>query len=171
MNEVDVFILVIITLSASISYSQGLVKEVLSATVWLLALGFTFTFLDALTYALIPLIPFIDLRLVFALVLLFLFSFFLLLWLNYLLIDSILLPEMTLLERIVAMNFGVIRAGVLVLWLLFIAAVSEQVAHSAVWRTSLLIQEFEKVAWLICHLLPAEIVAQFHFQFTNGTLS
>lgn len=162
MNIADFTIWVILATSAITSLFEGLTRSVLSLFAWLFSLGIALSFVDQLANSFIPFAPIPDLRISLALLVLFVGTFAIMLWLNYLIIRSMGYTELSATERWISLFFGIARGGVFVTFLVLLAGLS-QMPTMTWWQQSLWIKDFQNIAALLCSLLPVEIAEQFSF--------
>lgn len=164
MNGADIILLLILVGLAGISYLyKGLVQEVLSLAAWLTACLIIFLFLSPFSLMMTDFIPYLDLRLAISMIGLFILSFVPILWINYLVIDTLGRQKISDSDRILAAILGFIRATVIVMLILFLAALIENIPGSQWWQSSIIIHQFTKVALSIIQFLPLDIQQQFHF--------
>ncbi|OQW91374.1 MAG: hypothetical protein BWK79_17035 [Beggiatoa sp. IS2] len=162
MNIADFTILVILATSAITGLFEGLMRSVLSLFAWLLSFGIALGFVSQLAYILVLFVPIPDLRISLALLVLFVGTFAIMLWLNYLIIRSVGYIELSAAERWISLFFGIVRGGVFVTFLVLLAGLS-QIPTMTWWQQSLLIKDFQDIAALLRSLLPVEIAEQFSF--------
>jgi uncharacterized membrane protein required for colicin V production len=164
MNGADIILLLILVGLAGISYlHKGLVQEVLSLAAWLTTCLIIFLFLSPFSLMMTDFIPYLDLRLAISMIGLFILSFIPILWINYLVIDTLGRQKISDSDRILAAILGFIRATVIVMLILFLAALIENIPSSQWWQSSIIIHQFSKVALSIIQFLPLDIQQQFHF--------
>lgn len=163
INIIDIILIFLIFISALQAYNHGLVYTVLSLLAWLGMLIIGLTFLYPLALLLAMFIPFWDSCLFIALLSLFMVSFFILNWINYLIIDSLgrlLLSEE---DRIIAFILGLLRAGVGILCLLLPFGLFLGITQTLWWQNSLIIQQISQIIIFILQLLPSIVAKQFYF--------
>lgn len=163
MNGADIILLLILISSAGLSYYNGLVQEVLSLATWLLAFSITILFLYPFSLMIADFIPYLDLRLAISIVGLFILSFIPTLWINYLIIDSLGRQKISSADRFLSAILGLARGILIILFILFLAALTENLPNSHWWQSSIMIQQFSKIALSIIQFLPLDMTQQFHF--------
>jgi len=163
MNWADLSIITIILLSAIISFFNGFFKELLSFLAWLLSFVVAIIFLDELASRLTTVIPFVDLRLTIALIILFFSGFILFEWINYLILNSIGPIQLSTPDRIFGVLFGIARGCIVVIFFLLLAGLT-QIPAKTLWQESVLIPRFKPVVVELRHLLPMEIATNFNFE-------
>ncbi|MDY6991775.1 MAG: CvpA family protein [Pseudomonadota bacterium] len=162
MNVADFSIGIFIVTSSVIGLFQGFVKEVLSVLAWMLSLALALAFVKDLAQLLSLFIPFADLQIGIALTTLFFATFIMLLWVNYLIINSLGPTPLSGFERFLGGLFGLIRGGIAIIFLILLAALT-QISTMPWWQEALLIQKFKLMAILLCSHLPADMITQFNF--------
>jgi membrane protein required for colicin V production len=163
MNWVDFSIITLILLSATISAFNGLVKELLSLLNWLLSFIIAIIFLDELASLFTTLIPFADLRLTIALLILFFSSFILFEWINYLILNSIGPIYLSVLDRVLGVVLGIARGFVVIILLTLLAGLTK-LPTASWWQESILIHRFIPVVVELRRHLPIEIATNFNFE-------
>jgi len=162
MNVADLSIGIFILTSSVIGLFQGFVKEVLSVLAWMLSLVLSLFFIKDLAQLLSLFIPFADLQIGIALTTLFFATFVLLLWVNYLIINSLGPTPLSGFERFLGGFFGLIRGAIAIIFLILLAALT-QISTMPWWQEALLIQKFKLMAILLCSHLPPDMITQFNF--------
>ena len=159
----DLSIFVILVLSGIFSYFNGFVKELFSFLSWVISLIIALFFLESMANLLIiPLPYFIDLRLGAALIILFFASFFLLEWLNYLILNSIGRTQLSIPDRILAGFFCLARNSVIITFLVILAGLTH-LPTADFWKKSYVIQTVKPVMLELKCQMPFEIAQQFKF--------
>ncbi|MEK7990671.1 MAG: CvpA family protein [Thiotrichaceae bacterium] len=165
MNGADFILLLILAGSAGFSYYyKGLVQEVLSLAAWLVALTIMFTFLHSFSLMMTDFIPYLDLRLAISMLGLFIFSFIPILWINYLIIDTLGRQKISNSDRILVVILGLIRNAVMILFILFFASFTKVLTTSEWWQSSIIIQQLTQIALFIIQFLPLDVTQVFHFK-------
>ncbi len=161
MADFSIFVLVV--LSGVFSYFNGFVKELFSFLSWVISLIIAIFFLEDMANLLIILIPhFLDLRLAVALMILFISSFFLLEWFNYLLLNSIGCSQLSVPDRILAGYFCFARSSVIITFFLILAGLTH-LPTADFWNKSYAIQAVKPVLVEFNRQMPLEIAQQFQF--------
>ena len=165
MNWVDFSIITLILLSATIGVFNGFVKEQLSLLSWSLSLLIAIIFLDELAQLFTTLVPFADLRLTIALLILFFSSFILFEWINYLIVNSIGPIQLSIPDRLLGVLFGIARGFVIIIFITLLAGLTK-LPTTAGWQGSLLIHRFfVPISVEVRRYLPLEIATSFNFEF------
>lgn len=162
MNWADIGIIVILLFLGMTSFSQGLVKELLSLLAWLCSFTMALVFLDDLARLLEIIIPFADLRLGVALITLFLLTLILLEWISYLVINSMKPNQLSLPDQFIGMLFGIIKGNLVIILFMMCAGVT-QLPMTLWWQKSVFIQTNKPIVILLRSQLPIEIAIQFNF--------
>jgi membrane protein required for colicin V production len=165
MNWIDSTILTIIFLSTLISLIEGFTRTVLSLFAWVLSFYIALNFADKLATLLIQPISYIDIRLGLSFTILFATTLALMLWVNYLLVRSMNLAGLSLVDRLLSSPFGLMRGGVAITALVFLAGLSK-LPTLAVWQQSTFIIHFQQVATILYARSPTELATQFSFKPT-----
>ena len=156
MIWVDYLILAIIAVSALIGLARGLIREVLSLGVWVVALVVAWLFFRDLAEQLTPWISTPSVRLVVG---------FLLLVFGVLLIGALVSFLLTTLvektglggyDRLLGVVFGAARGSVLVALLVFVATMTP-LPEDPWWQESQLIPPFHRLAERLLELVPADV--------------
>ncbi len=163
MNWIDFSIITLILLSTTISAFNGLVKELLSLLNWLLSFVIAIIFLDELAGLLEGLIPFADLQLTIALLILFFSSFILFEWINYLILNSIGPIHLSMPDRVIGGLLGIARGFVIIILLTLLAGLTK-LPTTNWWQESGLIHSFIPVVVELRRHLPIEIATNFNFE-------
>lgn len=163
MNGIDWSILAIFLAAGGLSFINGLVKELFSIVAWLISLGIAINFLDELAKVLITLIPFADLRIGVALIILFFATFFVILWINYLIINSLGPLQVSLTERILGIWFGLARGCVIIILAIMLSGLTH-LPTLVEWQESVFIHSFFKpIVLILRNQLPIDLARQFNF--------
>ncbi|HIE02740.1 MAG TPA: CvpA family protein [Thiotrichaceae bacterium] len=162
MNWADFSIIFLILLSGVLSFFNGFVRELFSFLGWLFSGIIAFIFLEELAELLMTRISFPDLRLAVALITLFLASFILLEWTNYLILNSIGRTDLSVPDRLLGVLFGISRGGVIVIFLMILAGLT-QFPSTSWWQQSFLIQNFKPIVVELRSHWPLEIAIKFNF--------
>lgn len=163
MNWIDSAILTIIFLSILISLIEGFTKTVLSLFAWVFSFHIALSYLDKLAVLLTQFIPFTDTRLGLSLIILFNATFAILLWVNYLIVRSIELTELSLADRLFGALLGSMRGCVAITFLVLLAGLSKLPSLDE-WHHSSFVFNFQQMAILLCTQLPPNIATQFNFK-------
>ncbi len=162
INWVDVSIVFLILLLGYLSYFQSFFKALLSFISWSLSFIIAIFFLNDLANLLMPLIPFEDLRIGVAIMLLFFSSFILLESLNYLLLNTFYQNQLSILESLLGVFIGVSKAIVIVVFLIMLGGLT-QLPTKPWWQDSFLINYLKPIEVKLRSYLPLEVATQFNF--------
>jgi membrane protein required for colicin V production len=162
MNWADLGIFSIILLTTLMSLLEGFVREILSLLAWIISLEVAVNFAPPLAYLLVQWIPLMDTRLSIALMGLFVFTFFIIAWVNYLIIRSLGYTKLSWVGRLLGIPLGLAKGSILVIFMLLLAGLTRLPA-TGWWQESLFIQDFKQVVQLLCRQLPLETAEQFNF--------
>ncbi|MCK5716728.1 MAG: CvpA family protein [Thiomargarita sp.] len=161
---IDISIFCLVALLSLFSYFNGFMKELFLVLSWVLSLIITLFFVDEIAHLLITRFPdFIDLRIGMSMLFLFGTSFFLLSWLNYLILNSIGHITLSIADRVLALFFCIARSSVIIIVLLLLAGLT-QIPTLTWWTNSYIIQSVKPVVVRLQHHLPIEIAQQFQFE-------
>lgn len=156
MILIDYVILAIIAISALIGLARGLIREVISLGVWVLALVAAWLFYEPVAAQLAPLIATPTLRIAVAV---------LLLVLGVLLVGAVvafllsLLVEKTGLtgtDRVLGLVFGAVRGALVVALLVFLASLTP-LTQDPWWEESRLLGQFQALAGWLMAQVPEEL--------------
>ena len=164
MSGIDIAIVVVVLLSALISYFRGFFKEAMSLTVWvgaiLITVGFSSRFAslipaDAITTP--------SARLAASAVVLFLGTLLVGAVANFLVRRIVASARLKLADRIIGVVFGLARGVVIVAVLVLVAHLSPELRTERWWVESELLPEFQTMARAIHRQLPQELAQHFDF--------
>ena len=162
INWIDVSIVFFILLLGYLSYSQSLKKALFSLISWSLSFIIAIFFLNDLANLLTSLIPFQDLRIGVAIMLLFFSSFILLELLSYLLLSTFNQNQLSISERLLGVFIGFSRAIVIVVFLIMLGGLT-QLPTKPWWQDSFLMTNLKPVVTSLRSYLPIEVATQFNF--------
>ncbi len=162
INWVDVSIVFLILLLGYLSYFQSFVKALLSLISWSLSFIIAILFLNDFAIILTPLIPFQDLSIGVAIMLLFFTSFILLQLLSYLLLNSFNQNQCSILERLLSVVLGFSKAIVIVIFLIMLGGLT-QLPTKPWWHNSFLMINLKPVVTSLRSYLPIDVATQFNF--------
>jgi membrane protein required for colicin V production len=163
MNAVDTAILVILVISAGISFTRGFAREVFSLIAWALAIWVAVTFTELGGIFLEPYISNPTLRIGTAFVVLFLVTLILATILNSLLSSLIQKTGLSGTDRMVGLIFGVARGGVIVAVLVMLAGITE-FPQQVWWHESKFLGHFEQMAFWLKDRLPPEVASNIIYE-------
>lgn len=159
MNWVDIAILVVILLSALVGLARGLVREVLSLGVWLVALAVGYFYYKGVAEWLTAYIDQPNVRLALAFVGIVLVVLVLGSILSALLSALIHRTGLTGVDRVLGLVFGTGRGIVLVAMAVFLGALTPMVDEPW-WRESKTIVQFQHAANWLLSLVPPGLQEQ-----------
>jgi membrane protein required for colicin V production len=162
INWADLSIVSLILLLGYFSYFQSFFKGLLSLISWSLSFIIAIFFLNDLTTILTPVIPFQDLRIGVAIMILFFSSFILIEALSYLLMNTFIQTEASTSERILSVFLGFIRGMVIVIFLIMLTGLT-QLPTKPWWQQSILISSLKPLVIQLRSYLPIEVATQFNF--------
>lgn len=164
-NWVDIAILVMIALSALISFCRGFVKEALSLVSWILSFWVAFNFYKILSDLLLTrYIQSPSLRLGVAFGVLLIGSLIICAIINYFVHQLVYKTGLSGTDRLLGLLFGVAR-GVLLVAIILLTAHLTVMTEEKWWEQSLLIPYFEPVESWLNSLLPKSFSE--HFQLSK----
>jgi len=137
MNAVDAAIVSVTVISSLFGLWRGLVKEVLSLLTWVAALLVARIYSEPLAGLLTETINSSGARYVTAFALIFVVVMMLGTFINHLMAKLLTATGLKLVDRLLGAAFGIVRGGIIVLVILFIA--SAFVSETALWQESALI--------------------------------
>ncbi|WP_353570739.1 CvpA family protein [Candidatus Albibeggiatoa sp. nov. BB20] len=165
MNGADFILLLILAGLAGFSYYyKGLAQEVLSLAAWLIAFIITIAFLHPFSLMMTDFIPYLDLRLAISMLGLFILSFIPILWINYLIIDTLGRQKISNSDRILVALLSLMRGSVMMMFVMFFAALTDIFTIHQWWQSSIIIQQSSQIALSITQFLPLDIRPEFHFR-------
>ncbi len=159
MIWVDYVIIGILALSAVIGLARGLIREVLSLVIWVVALGAAWTFHKPLAEQLTPWLTTPSVRVGVAFVGLVFLVLILGAIFGQLLTTLIDKTGLTGTDRLLGVVFGAARGALLVAILVYLAALTPM-PEDPWWKESQLIGHFQTLADRILALIPPELVAK-----------
>lgn len=157
MNEIDIAILVVITISLLIGLLRGFVKEIMSLFAWVAAIWVGLTFSRGFSVLLENMIDIPVARIAAAFVILVILTLIISSVINYFV--ELLLEKTGLsgVDRVLGVLLGIVR-GVLVIALLIMLASMTPAPEQALWQQSNLIPLFQSLALWLREQLPPEMV-------------
>ncbi len=158
----DLLILAIVAISAVISIWRGFVREAVSLATWVLAFWLGMGFARGLADLLVNLISQPSVRMGVAFALLFFTTLLLGALVNHLAVTLVKRTGLGGTDRVLGILFGVVRGLVVVLVLVFMAALTPMPQDSW-WRESLFLVYFQGAAVFVRDLLPNDVAAYFVF--------
>ena len=161
MNWVDYIIIAIILVSAVLSLMRGLVREVLSLAVWVVAVGVGYFFHPYLA-ARIPWIEVDGLRTLAAFTLLFVAAMILGALVSYLVSSLFEKAGISGTDRLLGGIFGALRGAVLVVCLVLLAGMMP-LSSQPWWQASALLGRFVEAAGWLKQQMPIDIAGYFPY--------
>lgn len=158
MNAIDLVILVILLVSAGISFLRGFTKEVFSLVAWIVSIWVAVNYTGLAAIFLEPHISNPTLRIGAAFVGLFLVTLILATLLNSLLGTLVRKTGLSGTDRMVGLIFGVARGGAVVAVLVMLAGLTE-FPREPLWQESKLLVHFEKMAFWLKDNLPSDVAS------------
>lgn len=162
MNWIDWLLISYIIAAMLLGFWRGLVKEVFALLTWFIALAIALSYMTKFSTLLIQFISFPNIRLIAALLTLFMVAIILFGWFCDLIVQSMRLNSLSLTEQFLGMILGSVR-GVLSISLMIIVGSLTQWSDSPPWSQSILVQHIGQAADFIINLLASEVSTQFHF--------
>ena len=159
MIWVDYAIIGIIVLSAIIGLSRGLIREVLSLTIWVVAVFAAWTFHRPLAEQLTPWLSTPSVRIGVAFIILVLVVLILGAIVGQILTTLIEKTGLTGTDRLLGVVFGAARGALLVAVLVYLAALTPM-PDDPWWKESQLIGHFQTLADRMLALIPPEVEAK-----------
>ena len=163
MNGADLIILLILLVSAAISFVRGFFREVLSLGAWIVSVAISVKFTPNLASLLESSITVAPLRSGIAFVLLFVLSLFVLSMVNHLVSGFIRRTGFTGTDRSIGVVFGLVRGGVIIIVLVLVAQISTSLPREDWWKDSLLLAHFEEVGSWLKPALPLDVSRKVRF--------
>lgn len=162
MVWIDIAILVIIAVSALISFIRGFIREALSLLGWLAAFGVAFYFSGSVAAWLTPHIDGPTLRLVMSFLALFIGTLVVAGLVNLLITKLIKMTGLTGTDRMIGVLFGIARGCLVVLALVLVAGFTT-LPQDGWWKESMFLDYFEHAALWVKHFLPADIAGRIRY--------
>jgi membrane protein required for colicin V production len=163
MSAVDLIILGVVLVSAGISFFRGFIREVLSLAAWATSVWIAITYTPAFSDLLAPHIQLDTLRIATAFLILFVGCLILAAILNKLAGQLIKHTGFSGTDRVLGIVFGAARGGVIIATVVWLAGMTPA-PQSLWWTQSLLVGQFEQLAYVIKDSLPPEISRHFSYQ-------
>jgi membrane protein required for colicin V production len=154
LNWVDLVVITLIALSALIGVWRGVLREVLSCTVWVLAFVVAFLLLKPVSALLQPYMPVPSVRFILAFGSVFLATLFAGGLVTILLAVLLKRSPVSAVSRLLGMVFGAMRGYLLVLLLVLLTSLTT-VPTDPWWQTSQLLPHFQSVVARMEQMLPS----------------
>ena len=159
MIWVDFVIIGILALSAVIGLARGLIREVLSLTIWVVALFAAWTFHSPLADQLIPWLSTPSVRVGVAFVVVVFVVLILGAILGQIMTTLVDKTGLTGTDRLLGVVFGAARGALLVAVLVYLAALTPM-PEDLWWKESQLIGHFQTLADRMLAMIPPDVVAK-----------
>lgn len=159
---VDAAIVGIFLLTFLISYFQTFMESVLSLVNWFTSTGISFVFIETVLQLLQHPIPFADLRIATALLILFSLSFIAIKWPSYVLCRALQQNDISFIEQLFVCLLSMIKGSVIIVLIVLMTGLT-QLPQRAAWQQAILLPYFQSAAWTVQHLLPADVAQHFNF--------
>jgi membrane protein required for colicin V production len=162
MNWLDWLLISYIFAAILLGGWRGLVKEVFALVTWLISLTLALSYMSKLSNLLIQTINFPNIRLLAALLTLFMVAMILFGWFCDLIIQSMRLNSLSFTEQFLGMILGSVR-GLFSIFLVIIVVSLTPWSDSPIWSHSILVQHIGYAADFIIKQLASEVTNQFQF--------
>ncbi|MFD2112849.1 CvpA family protein [Thiorhodococcus fuscus] len=159
MNWVDYLIISVIVLSALVGVARGLIREMLSLGVWILALLVAWFFHRDVADALIPYLSQPPVRILVAFAALVLVVLFVGAILGAVLVAVVDKAGLNGLDRFLGLGFGAARGALIVSMAIFLAALTP-LPEDPVWTGSSLVGDFQVLGDWFLGLVPEDVQAR-----------
>lgn len=163
MIWVDYAISLVILVSAVIGLFRGFIKEAFALFAWIVAIGVGLQYSRDFAVLLQNIISYPSARIATAFTILFFMTLILGGIISFILQHLIEKTGLTGTDRLLGMQFGIIRGAVLVSLMVMLAGVTP-LPEDSWWKQSVLIPPFQALAvWLKEHI-PSELMGYIHFR-------
>jgi membrane protein required for colicin V production len=162
MLWIDILIIAIIVLSATISLIRGFVQEALSLVTWIAAFALAWLFFRPLSESLAPWIDVPSMRLGVAYIAILILVLILGAIVNRFMKMLVETTGLTGTDRLIGIFFGIARGSVIVAILVLLAGLTP-FPNDAWWHESRLIPYFLDMALWLKSYLPQDIAANFQY--------
>ena len=164
-TEIDIAILVVILLSAVVSFIRGFFKEVVSFTTWVLAIAITLLFTNRFS-TLLPRewVESPEARLGISALALFLGTMMIGSVIGWLLHKAMPSTIGGRKDRIVGILFGVLRGGIIITLLVLSANLVPTIKHENWWTRSMTLPFFQGAARMVHSRMSRELAQHFEFE-------
>lgn len=163
MIWIDIAILVVVAISVIISLVRGFVRESLSLAGLVAAIAASFYLSQPASQLLEGSVETPSLRLIIAVVVLFVVTLFSVAILNFFVGKLIKISGLSGTDRMIGVIFGVLR-GVLVVAVLVVLASMTTLPEDPWWQASVLLGYFEQLVVLSKDYLPSDIAQYIHYK-------
>lgn len=158
MNEIDIGIIIVITISLLIGLFRGFVKEIVSLAAWVVAIWIGISFSRGFSVLLETIIEIPSVRIAVAFVILVAITLIISSVINYFVELMIEKVGLTGVDRFLGVVLGIAR-GIIVVALLIMFANMTPASELLLWRQSGLIPLFQTLALWLQEQIPQEMVA------------
>lgn len=162
MQTIDFIVLLILFVSAIISFIRGFVREVLSLVAWSLAVWVAIKFSADGAVLLEPYLLSPTLRVGAAFIALFLLTLFLTSMVNFLIGHLVKSTGLSGTDRLVGLIFGLARGGIIISIGVLLGGVFG-FSHENWWKESTLLGHFEHMAFWLKAQLPPDVASNITF--------
>jgi len=156
VNELDIIISVLVVISALIGVFRGFVREVLSVTSWALAAFLAWTYKDELGPQVLGFIDIPRVQILAAAALIFVVALVLATIVSYLIHKLVDAAGLGTLDRVLGLGFGVLRGGLIVAALTYVAG-TMALTKEALWQESTLVAQFQPMGQFLADRVPVDI--------------
>ncbi len=162
MIWIDIVILVVLGISVTISLVRGFVRESLSLAGLVAAVAASFYLSQPASQLLEGIVETPSLRLIIAVVALFVVTLFAVAILNFFVVKLVKVTGLSGTDRMIGVIFGVLR-GVLVVTVLVVLASMTTLPEDPWWQQSVFLAYFEQLAFISKDYLPSGIAQYIHY--------
>lgn len=162
MQTIDFIVLLILFVSAIISFIRGFVREVLSLIAWALAVWVAVKFSAQGAVFLESYLVSPTLRVGAAFIVLFLLTLFLTSMVNFLIGHLVKSTGLSGTDRLVGLIFGLARGGIIISIGVLLGGVFG-FTHEAWWKESTLLGHFEHMAFWLKDQLPPDVASNITY--------
>ncbi len=162
MIWIDIAILVVLGISVTISLVRGFVRESLSLAGLVAAVAASFYLSQPASQLLEGIVETPSLRLMIAVVVLFVVTLFAVAILNFFVVKLIKVTGLSGTDRMIGVIFGTLR-GILVVTVLVVLASMTTLPEDPWWQQSVFLIYFEQLAFISKDYLPSGIAQYIHY--------
>lgn len=167
MHWADIFVLVVIGISAILSLFRGLVREVLSLVAWVVAGWVAYKYAGPLSSRMGDVVSVPSVRMALAFIGLLITVLLVFGVVNFLIGKLIETTGLSATDRMLGVVFGVARGAAIITVLVMLAGLTP-VPRDPWWRESMFLPRFEQLAKVAIAWLPPEFGK--HFEYDAGML-
>ncbi|MCF6218838.1 MAG: CvpA family protein [Gammaproteobacteria bacterium] len=162
MIWIDIAILVVLGISVTISLVRGFVRESLSLAGLVAAVAASFYLSQPASQLLEGIVETPSLRLMIAVVVLFVVTLFAVAILNFFVVKLVKVTGLSGTDRMIGVIFGTLR-GILVVTVLVVLASMTTLPEDPWWQQSVFLTYFEQLAFISKDYLPSDIAQYIHY--------